>query len=237
MNTIRILGIPFHSITTEEALDTLESYLSTDKNHIVITPNPEGVMQARRNPELARAIENADLSLADGTGIVLAAKLKGLKIPGRVRGVDTIFAMFDRLKEREFTAYFLGGKPGVAEMAKQNMEKRYPGLRVVGHHHGFFTDDQEILDEINSLKPDFLLVCIGMPRAELWVTKNKNINAKVTMCLGGTIDIMAGTVQLAPPLLRKIGLEWLYRLLKQPSRFKRQLDLPRFVLAVLFKKS
>ena len=256
MKKIEILGIPFHAITVDETLDTLESYLDTDRNHVIITPNPEGVMQARRNPAFANAIKNADLSLADGTGIVLAAKLKGLKIPGRVRGLDTIFAIFDRLSKqyeedcgsggamtdataqsgRGFTAYFFGGEPGVAETAKQNMEKRYPGLNVVGYHHGFFTDDTDIIAEINALQPDFLLVCIGMPRAELWATQNKSVNAKITMCLGGTIDVMAGTAQLAPSFLRKIGLEWLYRLIKQPSRFKRQLDLPRFVLAVLFRK-
>lgn len=231
---IEILGIPFHTFTVEETLDTMESYLATDKNHIVVTPNPEGVMQARRNPDLAHAIKSADLSLADGTGIVLAAKFKRLKIPGRVRGVDITFALLERLSHRGGTVYILGGKPGVAEMARANMAERYPGVDVVGWHHGYFTDDAEIIDEINALSPDILLVNLGMPRQELWAAKNKNINARITMCLGGTTDILAGTVQLAPPLLRKLGLEWLYRLIKQPSRFKRQLDIPRFVLEVFF---
>jgi len=232
------LGIPFHALTTEETLDKLERYLSEPVNHIVITPNPEGVMQACRNPDFAAAIKGADLSLADGTGIVLAAKLTGQKIPGRVRGYDTIIALCERLtqKDRDFTVYLLGAQPGVAERAKANMEARYPNMKVVGCHHGFFSDDAPIIDEINSLFPDILLVCIGMPRAELWATKHRHINTRITMCLGGVMDIMAGEVVLAPSFMRKIGLEWLYRLISQPGRAKRQLDIPRFVLAVIFSK-
>ena len=235
IKTIEILGIPFHAITPDEALDALEAFLDMQKNHIVVTPNPEGVMQARRNPEFANAIKNADLSLADGTGIVMAAKLKRLKIPGRVRGFDTTIAIFERLSaKREFTVYFLGGKPGVAEKAKVNMEERYPNMKVVGYHHGYFTDDAEIIDEINRLSPDILAISLGMPRQELWATVNRNINTRITLCLGGTIDILAGEVRLTPSLLRKLGLEWLYRLITQPSRARRQLDIPRFVMAVLF---
>jgi len=222
----------------EETLDRLEECFSEPKNHIIVTPNPEGVMQARRNPDLANAIKNADLSLADGTGIVLAAKFTGQKIPGRVRGVDTALALFERLtkKDRDFTVYFFGGKPGVAESAKTNMETCYPKMKVIGYHHGYFDDDAPIINEINSLSPDILLVCTGMPRAELWATKHRDINARITMCIGGTMDIMAGEVPLAPPVMRKIGLEWLYRLITQPSRAKRQLDIPRFVFAVIFSK-
>jgi len=220
----------------EETLDTLEGYLATDCNHIVLTPNPEGVMQARRNVNVAAAFTSADLSLADGTGIYLAAKYTGQKIPCRVRGFDTIIALFERLAKhrKSFTAYFLGGKPGVAERAKAEMESRFKGLKVVGYHDGYFTDDIHILDEIDVLSPDILLVCTGMPKAELWATKNRCISARITMCLGGTLDVMAGEVKLAPAFFRRLGLEWLYRLVKQPHRAKRMLDLPRFAVAVMF---
>ncbi|MCL2200063.1 MAG: WecB/TagA/CpsF family glycosyltransferase, partial [Defluviitaleaceae bacterium] len=127
---------------------------------------------------------------------------------------------------------------GVAEKAKENMEARYSNFKVIGYHNGFFTAEEEaaIISEINHLSPDILLVCLGMPRAEIWATKNRNINARVTMCLGGTIDIMAGTVKLAPPLMRKLGLEWLNRLYRQPQRFFRMLDIPRFMWAVFLKR-
>jgi len=237
MKKVDILGIPFDSLSFDEALDLLESYLDKLRNHIIVTPNPEGVMQAQRNPAFREALLGADLRLADGTGIVLASRYIGSALPARVRGVDTIFALLERLtkKARKHTAYFLGGAPGIAEKAKLQMEERFPTLSVVGHHHGFFTPEEEvkILEELNRLKPDILLVCIGMPRAEIWVYANRDIPARLTLCLGGTLDIMAGNVKLAPAFIRKLGLEWLYRLLCSPSRIKRQLDIPRFVFAVL----
>jgi len=240
---VEVLGIPFANITFGEALETLETFLREPRNHIIVTPNPEGVMQARRNPDFANALRTADLSLADGTGIVVATYLRARtnRLPERVRGVDTTFALFGRLnterKTQHFTAYFLGGAPGVAELAKINMEARFPALKVVGFHHGFFTPENEpaILAQINALAPEILLVCMGMPRAEIWATRNRNINTRLTLCVGGTIDIMAGTVKHAPAFMRKIGLEWLWRLIRQPKRAARMLDIPRFVAAVLFR--
>ena len=244
MKNVDILGIPINTINTNEALDLLESYLDQQKNHIIVTPNPEGVMQASRNPAFRDALLAADLRLADGIGIVLASRYIRNPLPARVRGVDTIFALLERLtqKNRKHTAYFLGGAPGIAEKAKQEMESRFPALSVTGYHHGFFTPEEEpaILEEISRLKPDIMLVCTGMPRAEIWANTHRNIPAKLTLCLGGTLDIMAGHVKLAPPIIRKLGLEWLYRLIRQPnrakgqpSRLKRQVDIPRFVIAVL----
>jgi len=236
METVEILGIPFAKITQQEAICKLEEFLTEPKNHVIVTPNPEGVMQARRNPAFCDALKSADLSLADGTGILLASRFLRKALPERVRGIDTIFALLDSLSQkRDFTAYFLGGTPGTAQKAKENMQKKYPCLKVTGFHHGFFPpeDQEKIIAEINQLSPEILLICTGMPRAEIWATTNKNINARLTMCLGGTLDIMAGTAKHAPPFLRKIGLEWLYRLARQPSRFKRMLDIPRFVVAVL----
>ncbi|MCL2527724.1 MAG: WecB/TagA/CpsF family glycosyltransferase [Defluviitaleaceae bacterium] len=237
MKIVEILGIPFNSMAFEEAIDLLESYLEEHQNHIVVTPNPEGVMQARRNPAFSEALLGADLRLADGIGIVLASRYLGNAIPERVRGVDTIFTLLERLnkKDRKTTAFFLGGAPGVADKAKAEMEHRFPNFSVVGHHHGFFTPEEEpaILEELNRLRPDIMLVCTGMPRAEIWANTHREIPARITLCLGGTMDIMAGVVKLAPPLFRKLGLEWLYRLLSQPSRAKRMLDIPRFMWAVV----
>ena len=234
-----VLGIPFDSMTVDQALDMLERYLDEPTNHVIVTPNPEGVMQATRNPAFKDALLAADLRLADGTGVVLASRYLRNPLPERVRGVDSIFTLLDRLasKDRKTTAYFLGGAPGTTEKAKANMEARYPNLSVIGHHHGFFSasDEPAILDELNQLKPDILLVCIGMPRAEIWAATHRNIPARLTLCLGGTLDIMAGNAKIAPSLMRKLGLEWLYRLIRQPSRIKRQLDIPRFVFAVIRK--
>jgi len=241
MKKINILSIPFVKLNLSETLDILENFLNENKNHTVVTPNPEGVMQARRNPAFAEALRSADLSLADGTGIVLASFFtRGEKLSVRVRGVDTTFALFERLceKKRDFTVFFLGAAPGVAENAKKNMENRYSHLKVVGLHHGFFDADEEkkIVAEINSLSPDILLVCTGMPRAEIWAATHKMINAKITMCVGGTLDIMGGNARLAPAFMRKTGTEWLYRLVREPRRAIRMLDIPRFIFAVIFRR-
>ena len=239
MGEVDILGIPFAKVTQDEALNIMEEWLDSSENHVIVTPNPEGVMQSRRNEFFEFALKTVHLRLADGIGIVLASKVINNPLPERVRGVDTIFNLFDRLdaKGRDFTAYFLGGKPGVAEKAKTRMEEKYPHLKVVGLHHGFFdrhsSEEQEIIMDINKLRPDILLVCMGMPRAEIWASRNRWLDTRLTLCLGGTLDIMSGEVLLAPAFVRKIGMEWLYRLIREPSRLKRQLDIPRFIWAVL----
>ncbi|MCL2603668.1 MAG: WecB/TagA/CpsF family glycosyltransferase [Defluviitaleaceae bacterium] len=238
MKNVVILGVSFAHLTFEDALTVLESYLHEPRNHIVVTPNPECVMLTRRNPDFKKAIGNADLRLADGTGIVLAARYKKTPLPGRVRGVDITYALFERLSQKQkFTAYFLGAAHGVAEQAKANMEGHFPGLSVVGLHHGFFTPGDEtekrVLSEIHEKKPDILLVCTGMPRAEIWANTNRDLPVRLTLCLGGTLDIMGGNVKLAPKFWRAVGLEWLYRLFTQPKRARRMLDIPRFVRHVL----
>jgi len=240
MKTIKILGIPFACTTSEAALELLEKWLDTDKNHVVVTPNPEGVMQARRNPVFREALIGADISLCDGTGIFMASRFLKTPFPERVRGFDTFTNLLERLQKykRPITLYLLGGKSGVAEKAQTKIEARYTNIKIAGTHHGFFTADEEpgVVESINDISPDILLVCTGMPRAEIWAYKHRLINSRLTMCLGGTIDIWAGEVNLAPSFLRKIGLEWLYRLIKQPSRAKRMLDIPRFVFAVILSK-
>jgi N-acetylglucosaminyldiphosphoundecaprenol N-acetyl-beta-D-mannosaminyltransferase len=237
MKSVDILNVSFAALTFGEAVDLLEAYTKEKRSRVILTPNPEGVMLTRRNPDFARAVAQADLRLADGTGIVLAARYKKTPLPERVRGVDVTFALFDRLSSKgAVTAYFLGAAPGVAERAKANMEARFPGLSVTGLHHGYFTPEEEtvILGDIREKSPDVLLVCTGMPRAEIWAVKHRDFNpARVTLCAGGTLDVMGGSVKLAPAFWRKIGLEWLYRLAAQPKRWRRMLDIPRFVWAVL----
>jgi N-acetylglucosaminyldiphosphoundecaprenol N-acetyl-beta-D-mannosaminyltransferase len=239
MKTVDILGVPFASLTFDETLVLLESCLQEPKNHIIVTPNPEGVMLGRRCPDFAKAIADADLRLADGTGIVLASRYRKTPLPQRVRGVDVVFALLERMSKRNnFTAYFLGAAPGVAEKAKANAEKRFPGLTVAGLHHGYFSPGEEalILADIREKKPNLLLVCTGMPRAEIWAVKHRDLPVGLTVCAGGTLDILGGNVKLAPAIWRKFGLEWLYRLFTQPRRAKRMLDIPRFVLAVMKNK-
>jgi len=231
-----ILQVPFDSLTKGQALETLMQYLEGERNHLVVTPNPECVMLAQRNPKYLHILQNADLVLADGIGIVIAARLLKLPIPERVPGCDTTQALMRVSKGKK--VYLLGSAPGVAETAMKKL--RSQEVNVVGAHDGYFDNETEtdILYELQTLKPDMLIVGMGMPKQEEWTSKHLHtLPCKITLCLGGSIDIFAGKVRRAPKIMRKIGLEWLYRLISNPWRAKRMLDLPRFILAVLRTKT
>jgi len=235
-----ILQIPFNTFSNREAaLNVLLGFLEADQNHLVVTPNPEAVMIAQRDGGFLHVLQQADLVLPDAIGILMAAKWLKMPMPCRVPGCDAALALLEAISTTQYTVYLLGAAPGVAETALRNLEASYPTLRIIGTHDGYFNHEEEILllEEIKQLKPDVLLVGMSMPRQELWAaTHLHNLPCKVTMCLGGSIDIMAGTVKRAPKIMRRLGLEWLYRLVSQPSRARRMLNLPRFVLAVLRSK-
>ena len=228
----KILEVPFHGISRKDALNTLLGFLNEPRNHLVVTPNPEAVMLAQRNRDFMRILQNADLVLPDGIGIVLAAKWRNKPITNRVTGCDITM---DLLRAAEgSTCYILGAAPDVAETARQELMKQ--NINVAGAHHGYFSqmDEEKILTEIKTYKPDILLVGMGMPQQEVWAAAHLHtLPCRITLCIGGTIDIMAGKVRRAPNIVRLLGFEWLYRLICEPSRAKRMLDLPRFAWAVI----
>ena len=226
------MQVPFDGLRYTEALEVLLGFLHSDNNHLVVTPNPEMVMLSKREEGFLRILQNADLVLADGIGITLAAKLLKLNIPERVPGCDIVIDLMKSAKGH--SCYLLGAAPGVAKQAQENLLKQ--DIKVVGYHDGYFDDDEEkiILEELQALKPDILIVGMGMLRELAWAAKHLcTLPCKMTMCLGGTIDIIAGNVRRAPKIMRRLGLEWLWRLLTNPSRAKRMLDLPRFAWEIL----
>ncbi|WP_242293000.1 WecB/TagA/CpsF family glycosyltransferase [Bacillus cereus group sp. BfR-BA-01441] len=234
-----ILGVPFDNITSKKALEKLLEFLKTDKNHLLITPNPEIVMEAQNDKELMKILNEADLVVPDGIGVVLASKLEKNSIKERVPGCDLMFALFNTMKDSNKTVYILGGAPGVAEKAKLNMERKYENIKIIGTHHGYFAEHEEekIIREIQQLKPDLLMVGLGCPRQEKWIYTNKNrLPVKISAAIGGTIDIMAGTTKRAPRMFQVMGLEWFHRLLEQPKRIFRMKKLPLFLIAVLKDK-
>ncbi|MDR1664996.1 MAG: WecB/TagA/CpsF family glycosyltransferase [Clostridiales bacterium] len=234
---VNILGVPFDSMPKAEALEILRHFLTENKNHLVVTPNPEAVMLCKRDEGFKRAVLGADLRFADGIGIIIASKIIKDPIPERVSGCDTAFAFLQSVAPHGKTVYLLGAAPGVAEAAKINLEKSCPGLRVTGIHHGYFNGEEEagVLEEIKTLRPDVLILGMGMPRQEKWAAAHRDLPARITFCAGGSIDVWAGKVKRAPEWMRRAGLEWLYRLASQPVRAKRMLDLPRFLAAIILK--
>lgn len=229
----RILDISVDNITRRQALTKLKEYCANETHRMVFTPNPEMIMYAQKNPEFKNILNKGDLVVADGIGVVIASKIKPPKLPQRVAGCDLIFDLFKSIKKA--TVYLFGAKPGVCELAKKYIEEDFKNITVVGYHHGYFNEEEEklIIEEIINLKPDILLVGLGFPKQEQWIYKNREkLPVKVSMGVGGSLDVLAKTVKRAPVLMQKIGLEWFYRLMKQPSRLGRMLCLPWFIVKV-----
>ena len=239
MKQVEILGVTFDGMGLEEVLSVFCGYLKTFCNHVVTTPNPEMVMRALRDPDFKKVLCEADLRLPDGVGIVLASKFLGNPVPRKLGGCDTVMSFFDAIKSEGRAVYLLGAQPGVAAAAGKNLETTYPGLRVVGARDGYFKPEEEpgIINEINACKPDILVLGMSMIKQESFALKYKDaLNARIIFCLGGSIEVFAGETKRPPRFMRRIGLEWLGRLIIQPKRIKRMADLPRFMSAVISAK-
>ena len=236
---IKILDIGFDRTTLCEASERIFTAIQNkgDVPFTVVTPNPIMVMTAREDKELFSALSSTDLSLADGIGVISAAKRLGTPLPERVTGIDTGYDVLKKLAEIGGSIYLLGAKLGVAEKATEKLTEKLPGLRVVSTHHGYFDSNKEIITNIKEKKPDLLIVCLGSPRQEIWVYENKEMLSGVgaIMCLGGALDVWAGNVKRAPTLFIKLRLEWLWRMICEPKRMK---NLPlMFKFQCLTRKS
>lgn len=232
--SIRVLSVCFDHLTLASAADRAMELIRSGKSAYVCTPNPEIVWMCRSDPALDAAVDGADMTTADGTGILWAAKLLGQPLPERVTGYDLMTAVLERLSGR---VYFLGGKPGVAQRAAQAVSARYPAVIPAGCRDGYFDDPAPVLTDILAAEPDLILVCLGSPKQELFMADaRKTLPRGLMMGLGGSLDVLAGDVPRAPERWQKAGLEWLYRILRQPRRLVRLPKLAAFVLAVLGQK-
>ena len=222
-----ILGVRFDNLTQQEAAQRGRQLLEEDKFHYVVTPNPEFLLAAEKDPEFRRVLNAADLVLPDGIGVVYSAKILGTPLKERVPGIEFAEAMLSALNEMGGRLYLLGAKPGVAEEAGRRICARYPALVLCGTHDGYFKDEQAILPQIAAAKPDLLFVCLGAPKQEKWMARwGRHTGAKLAIGLGGCLDVFAGNVQRAPERWQKLGLEWAYRLKKEPKRIGRMAKLP-----------
>ncbi len=225
-----ILGVGFDALSMAEAVARAKALMHERRGAYVCTPNPEIVWACREDADLSAAVNGADMVLADGVGIVWAARRLGERIAERVTGAD--FAQ-ELLAAMAGTVFLLGAKPQVAERASQAIARRFGGVRVVGVSDGYYTDEAALMAQIEAARPDFLLVCLGTPKQELFMQRHAGAEYIGLMAgLGGTLDLLAGDVRRAPDFFLRHKLEWLYRLGQQPRRIKRQLRLPLFALAV-----
>lgn len=235
---VNILGINVSKVTISGAVDKLMQFLNEDRLHSVFTPNSEIIMAAYKDAEFGEVLNRADLLTADGIGVVYASRILKNPISERAAGFDIACELLERIKGTSYKLFLFGGKPGVAEIAKKKIEEKYHGVNICGTRNGYFTDADEadIIADINNSGADIVFVCLGAPKQEKWIDANRNkLNTRVALGIGGSLDVFAGTAMRAPEFYCKHGLEWFYRLMKQPSRAGRMLALPRFGFTVLLK--
>lgn len=235
----KIMGISFPKFTMDQCLQILSDVAGRKKTELfhVVTGNPEIVMSCQHDDELRGIIDRAGLITADGIGIVMISRMRGGDLPERVTGCDLLIKLLETGDREKWSFYFLGADEQTSLKAAEVIARKHPNVSIAGRHHGFFKEEEEakIVEEINAAAPDFLIVALGAPYAERWIHKYRNsLNAKIAIGVGGSLDTIAGKVKRAPEIWRKIHLEWLFRLIKQPSRWRRQLILPRFAVRALF---
>ncbi|MBC7226980.1 MAG: WecB/TagA/CpsF family glycosyltransferase [Thermoflexales bacterium] len=236
---LRILGIPIHDVTLDEAVEQAAGWVKEGGAHQMATVNPEFVMAARRDPAFRAVLEGADLCLPDGVGITLAARYLGRPLRERVAGVDLVEALAARAAQDGWRVFFLGAAPGVAGRAASVLAARYPGLTVAGTYAGSprREEEEEIVQRVREAGADVLLVAYGAPAQDLWLARNlARTGAKVGVGVGGAFDYIAGVVPRAPRWMRRVGLEWLYRLIRQPWRWRRQRVLPLYAIQVILSR-
>jgi len=245
-NRLYIWDIPIDQVNMEQAKARLVDIMEEDGLNIIVTPNPEIIMNAVKDKELKNLLQNSTLAIPDGISIVYASRIMGKPLEERIAGIDFLTQVLELLDERKMGIYLLGGRPGaegektVSEKAGENMKKRYPGLIVSGNHHGYFGPEEEkdIVEKIRESGASFLCVAMGSPRQEKFLDANKAqlTNIRGAMGVGGSLDVWAGAVNRAPAFYQNHGLEWLYRLIKEPVRFKRMAKIPLFMVKVLITK-
>lgn len=234
-NKVNILNVMFDSLTKESLLNVLTKRVEEEKKTFLVTANPEIVMHAKENPEYMNIVQNADYVIADGIGVIIGSKVIGQQLPERIPGFELLQELLKIGNDSKWSVYFLGAKREVVEKAVENVRMQHPDLRIAGYHDGYFDlDSTHIQEEIRKTKPDLIFVALGVPRQEKFIYSNlPSFEKGLFIGVGGSFDVLAGTVKRAPVIWQKLNLEWMYRLIKQPSRWRRMLALPVFMIHMI----
>ncbi len=234
--SVDILGVRVDPVTYDQVLDIMTRWIETGDPHQIATVNPEFVMAAQSDAEFRQTLNRADLCVADGAGLLWAARILARSLPERVTGSDLVPRVAREAAARGWRVYLLGAAPGVADATARILEHQNPGLRVAGSFGGSPSgaDAPAIVAWVRHARPDVLFVAYGAPAQDLWIARHgASLGVPVMMGVGGAFDHIAGVQRRAPGWIQRVQLEWLYRLVTQPWRWRRQLALPKFVLAVL----
>ncbi|WP_108668932.1 WecB/TagA/CpsF family glycosyltransferase [Peribacillus acanthi] len=230
-------GVNVSPLSYDEILQDIEGRMLKNEQSTIIAVNPEKVMKAQEDEQLCELINNSTYQIPDGIGILLASKLKKGNITSRVTGVDMMDKLLEFASQKGYKVFLYGAKEEVVKKAKEKIEEKYPTITISGYENGYVKDMDALVHKINESQADMLFVAMGSPRQELWIREHMpKLNVKVFQGVGGSFDVFAGHVQRAPEFYRNLGLEWFYRLMKEPHRLKRQMALPKFLLKVLVSK-
>ncbi|WP_188206916.1 WecB/TagA/CpsF family glycosyltransferase [Alkalibacillus aidingensis] len=231
------LGVNVSPFTYEQILEGIEQKIDQKDQATIFAVNPEKIMKAKNDHHLRQLLNQATFQIPDGIGVILASKLHRGNITSRVTGVDLAEKLLAKANEQGYRVYFYGAKEEVGQKMQKKLTERFPDLKIAGYSNGYRDDSSELIQDINEAKPHMLFVALGSPKQEEWISKHKDeLNVNVIQGVGGTFDVLAGEVKRAPAITQKLGIEWLYRLVSDPKRIKRQLALPKFLLAILFKR-
>lgn len=227
--TVTVLEIPFIKTTQAQFLTTLQQRITQQENTFVVTANPEIVMYAHEHPDYQATIQGADFVTPDGIGILNGAQILGQPLPERITGFDTLQALLTWGSDHHRSAYFVGAKPDVVAKLATRLPQAYPGLDIVGLKDGYFQDAAPIVADIAAKQPDMVFAALGFPKQENFIATHRQVTQGLWMGVGGSFDVLAGTVPRAPQFWQDHHLEWLYRTLKDPKRLKRIAVIPRYL--------
>lgn len=227
---MQILGVRIDAISRNEARFRLRNFLAGDGSHMVTTPNPEMLVLAEQDAAFRNTLNSGSLNVADGVGLLFAARMLGGSIPERITGVDLVTDLAEIAADKNIRMHFLGGNPDSAKKAAENLQKKYPLLTITTDHgaeieysRGLWSLDQSVLDHVIAAKPEILVVALGHGKQEIFIRDHltKFSSVKIAVGVGGALEYYAGTVKRAPKFMRTIGLEWFWRLIQEPKRISR----------------
>lgn len=229
MHKEKILGLNILNTTYEELIVNIRSDIDNHEKRIIVAINPEKIMKVKEDPFLERFIHQADYLIPDGVGILMASKKLGGNLKRRITGVDTMVRICKLASVRGYKIFLLGGRNEVVHAAKGYLEKRFKGIQIVGYQDGYHMNNEELIRKINDSGAQILFVAMGSPKQENWISEHKDqLNVNIFQGVGGSFDVLGQYVKRAPLWMQNMGVEWMYRLIKNPSRIFRQMNLIRF---------
>jgi exopolysaccharide biosynthesis WecB/TagA/CpsF family protein len=245
---VELFGVPIDKISSQQAMERLSCFVTQKNSCYVVTPDTLAILRARKDLEYLEITKKATLVTPDGAGLLWATTTLDNPLIERITGIDLINQICQLAVKKKYSLYLLGAKEEVIKEAAENLRKKYQGIDIVGYHHGYFNCNEdkydhgnnigkEIVKEIKTKRPDFLLVGMGVPKQEFWISKHKDeLGVPVCIGIGGSFDVLSGKIPRAPLWMQNHGMEWIFRLIKEPKRIKRAVALPYFMWLILLGK-